>query len=240
MIRHSSIPAAQLSRLRLVSALATMAALAAIVADLALQFTPRHSALLSPTYQYLVGVPQWRLLLGHFLGIGAITLEISGFWVMYQLGRAAGARSALAVLLVSAYCTVVGVAFHGTFAIVALLVQAQHAASAADVAQLASTVQQVDAFVSPLAAVAAVGLATISAWYAWVVARDHTPLPRWLACCNPLAVILLCAIVAALIPSAALVLLPAAINISTAVTFGALTLALWRMAPVPAAALAPA
>src|SRR5215831_17248430 len=95
--------------LLLVSALATLAGLAAIVADLALEYTSQQSALFSPSYQYLVDIPQWRLLLGHFLGIAAITMEISGFWVVSQLARASGVRSARAMLLIVATGTVVGV-----------------------------------------------------------------------------------------------------------------------------------
>jgi hypothetical protein len=214
--------------LLLFSGLATTAAVAGIVADLALQYTPERSALLSPTYQYLAQVPEWRLLLGHFLGIGAITLQLAGFWVMYQLARAGSVRSALPVMLVTGFSVVLGVTFHGTFALVALVVQAQRAAPADAAPLLASTVGRVGAFTRPLGACALLGLAGVSLWYSWIVARGRTLLPRGLALCNPLTFFLLCAVLAALIPAAALALDPAALNISTTVTFLALTLALWR------------
>src|SRR5262245_55700752 len=114
--------------LLLVSGLATAAGVAAILADLALEYTPDPGALFSPTYRYLAAIPEWRLLMGHYLGIAAITLEISGFWVVYRLARAGGVRAALPVLLATAYCTVIGVAFHGSAALLAVLVQAQRAA----------------------------------------------------------------------------------------------------------------
>jgi hypothetical protein len=212
--------------LLLVSGLATLAGVAAILADLALEYTPDSGALFSPTYQYLVDIPEWRLLVGHYLGIAAITLEISGFWVVYQLARAAGVRSALPVLLAFAYCTVFGVVFHGSIALLALLVQAQRGAPPDAAPLFASAVGRVGAFIRPLAALALLSLAGWSAWYGWVVARGRTALPRGLTLCNPLLVLLVCRVIAAIFPPAALVLAPTALNVSTTATFLALTLAL--------------
>ena len=212
--------------LLLVSSLATLAGFAAIVADLALEYTPQQSALLSPTYQYLADIPEWRLLLGHFLGIAAITLEISGFWVVSQIARTGGVRSARAMLLIVAAGTVVGVVFHGSVALTALLVQAQEAAPAAAAPLLADTVAHVRAFTSPLIVVGLASLAAWSVWYVVIVARSRTPLARGLALCNPLAIALLSRIVSVLFPQAGLVLAPTALNISTTITFLAVTLAL--------------
>jgi hypothetical protein len=213
--------------LLLVSALATIAGLAAIVADLALEYTPQQSALFSPTYQYLADIPEWRLLLGHLLGIAAITLEITGFWVVSQLARASGVRSARAMLLIVAAGTVVGVVFHGSVALTALLVQAQQAAPADAASLLAATIAQVSAFTSPLIVVGLVSLAVWSVWFAVIVARGRMPLARRLACCNPLFIALLCRIVSLLFPPLGLVLVPTALNISTTATFLAVTLTLW-------------
>lgn len=212
--------------LPLVSALATVAGLAAIVADLILEYTSQQSALYSRTYQYLADIPQWRLLTGHFLGIAAITLEISGFWVVAQLARARGVRSARAALLLIAYGTVVGVVFHGGAALTALIVQAQQAAPADAAPLLADAVERVSAFTTPLAIVALASLAGWSVWYAVIVARGWTPLPRWLALCNPLVIVLLSRAVSALFPPTAFVLAPTALNVSTTATFLAITLAL--------------
>lgn len=211
----------------LVSGLAALAGVAAMVADLALQYTSQQSALFSPAYLYYVGIPEWRLLLGHFLGIAAIALEIAGFWVVSQLARAGGVRSARAMLLITAYGTVVGIVFHGSAALTALLVQAQHAAPADAAPLFAATVARVDDFVRPLALVAVASLAVWSVWYAIIVARGRTPLPRWLALCNPLLIALVCRVVSALFPVTGLVLAPTALNLSTTVTFLAITLALW-------------
>lgn len=171
-------------------------------------------------------IPEWRLLVGLFLGIAAITLQISGFWVVSQLARAGGVRSARPVLLAIACGTVVGVAFHGSAALIALLVQAQRVAPSDAVPLFAATVARVSAFVRPLAALAVLSLAGWSIWYAAIVARGRTVLPRGLALCNSLAIALLCAGVAALVPSAALFLAPTTLNVSTTATFLALTVAL--------------
>jgi hypothetical protein len=213
--------------LLLVSTLATVAGLAAIVADLALEFTTQQSALSSPTYRYLVDIPEWRLLLGHFLGIAAITLEISGFWVVSQLARASGVRSARAMFLIVAAGTVIGIVFHGSVALTALLVQAQEAAPADAAPLLAATVAQVSAFTSPLIVVGLLSLAAWSIWYASIVARGRMPLPRGLVVCNPVVIALLCRVVSLLLPPLGLILAPTALNVSTTATFLAVTLTLW-------------
>lgn len=222
-----SVAVAGRRTLLLVSGIATLAGIAGIVADLALEYTSQQSALFSSTYQYLADVPQWRLLLGHFLGIAAITLEISGFWVVFQIARANGVRSAQIMWLIVAYGTVVGVAFHGSAALTALIVQAQQAAPPDAAPLLAATVARVSAFTSPLALVALASLTGWSVWYAVIVARGRTALPRWLALCNPLVVALLTRIVSALSPLARLVLAPTTLNVSTTATFLALTVALY-------------
>ncbi len=223
----SVIPASAGRRtLLLVSALATLAGVAAIIADLALEYTPQQSALFSPTYQYLADIPEWRLLLGHFLGIAAITLEISGFWVVSQIARASGVRWAQAMLLIVAAGTVVGVVFHGSAALTALIVQAKQTAPADAAPLLASTVAQISAFTAPLIVVGLVSLVAWSVWYAVIVARGRTPLPRGLALCNPVAIALVSRIVSVLFPPAGLVLAPTALNLSTTITFLAVTLAL--------------
>ena len=213
-----------------VSGLATLAGVAAMVADLALRYTSRQSALLSPAYLYYMGIPEWRLLLGHFLGIAAITLEIAGFWVVSPLasaGGAGGARSARVMLLIIAFGTVVGIVFHGSAALTALLAQARQAAPADAAPLFAATVARFDDFVRPLALVAVVSLAVWSIWYATIVARGRTPLPRWLALCDPLVIALVCRVVSTVFPVTGLVLAPTALNISTTATFLAITLALW-------------
>jgi hypothetical protein len=227
------LPSAPLDALRRVALFATLAAALGVTADLALEFTTDQRALLSPTYQYLLGVSAWRLALGLFLGVCVITFQIAGFWVMCQVGRSGGARSASLVFLATAFSVVVGAAFHASVALVALLVQATAAAPPDAQPALNDAVQQVGVLLNPLAVVALLGLVGISLWYAWLVARGRTPLPRWLAFFNPLAVFLLCAVLGALIPLAALALDPAALNISTFVTFLALTLALWRLDDMP-------
>jgi hypothetical protein len=131
------------------------------------------------------------------------------------------------MLLIVAAGTAVGVVFHGSVALTALLIQAQQAAPAAAAPLLAATVAQVRAFTSPLIVVGLASLAAWSVWYAVIVARGWTPLARGLALCNPLAIALLSRIVSLLFPPVGLVLAPTALNVSTTATFLAVTLSLW-------------
>jgi hypothetical protein len=84
----SATPRISLATPRLAGIIGCAAAVAAVAADLALEYTPNSAHLLSSQYLFLVGVPQWRLVLGHYLGICALPLEIAGFWLVYQGAQA--------------------------------------------------------------------------------------------------------------------------------------------------------
>lgn len=70
--------------------LAVGAALACVVGDLTLQYTPNSSDLLAPDYRSVVDIPEWRLLLGHCVGVLAQPPQLAGIWLLYQALLPAG------------------------------------------------------------------------------------------------------------------------------------------------------
>ncbi len=214
--------------LRTAGLLAVGAALACVVGDLALQYTANRGDLFAPDYRYLASIPEWRLLLGHYVGVLALPLQLAGIWLMYQALLPAGRRLALAVGLGGAYAVAAGPGLHSTFAILALVVQARAHANPATQALLAHIVQRADPFVSPLGAVILTVMLLTYLGYALVVGFRRTRLPRWMALCNPLTFLALGGLLALAIPAVALVVVPAGLNLTHLCFYALLTGMLWN------------
>jgi hypothetical protein len=216
--------------LRVAGMVASGAALACVVGDLALQFTANRGDLLAPDYRYLAGIPEWRLLLGHYMGVLALPLQLAGMWLMYEALLPAGRRVAFAIGAGGAYAVAAGPGLHSTSAILALVVQARAnvAPHSATQAVLASILQRADPFVSPLGAVILTVMLLTYLGYAFVVGFKPTRLPGWMAPCNPLTFLLVGGLLSLTIPSAALVVVPAGLNLTHLCFYALLTVLLWN------------
>jgi hypothetical protein len=200
--------------IRLAGLIAILAALLGVVGDLVLQYTSRTDHLMSRQSLYLLDVSPGRLYWGHYLGVGAILIEIVGFWSVYRAVRPAGERFALPFFLVNAFGAMLGAAFHATFVFVGLTLHVQSQATGAAYEELGELLASFNAARIGLAipALAAVVIGSLS--YGLIVAFRPTLYPRWMALCNPLVFLLLIVALTLAIPPSALVLAPAAINLS--------------------------
>src|SRR5438067_11865673 len=122
------ITSLQQKQLRLAGIIGILAALAATVADISLQY--------SPTGQYgtlleFLHIPTWRLLLGHYVGIFAIPLVAIGYWQIAQALKPAGKWFSLPFFFIAAYSVTYGAAFHALSTTVELMVQARQNTPAA-------------------------------------------------------------------------------------------------------------
>lgn len=228
MVTVSASP--RVMALRAAGLLAVGAALACVAGDLALQYTANQADLLAPDYRYLIGIPEWRLLLGHYVGVLALPLQLAGIWLMYQALLPAGRWFALAVGLGGAYAVAAGPGLHSTFGILALVVQARASAAphSATQAVLASILQRTDPFVTPLGAVILTVMLLTYLGYALVVGFRHTRLPRWMALCNPITFLLVGGLLSLAIPAVALVVVPAGLNLTHLCFYALLTVLLWN------------
>jgi hypothetical protein len=100
----------------------TGAAAAALSAwsDFVLQYTPDPSHLMSRQYLFLLDRSPADLLLGHYVGIFAILLQIAGFWAVTRGLALAGRAAALSYFFLGASAMALGAAFHATFAPIGL------------------------------------------------------------------------------------------------------------------------
>ena len=205
-----------------------LAALLAIVADLALQYTSNTEHLLSKQSLYLLDVSPGRMLVGHYLGVIAILLETIGLWQVYQALRPAGERYALPFFLVSAFGAMLGATYHATFIFVGLTLQAQSGTAGAASEAFAGLLAGFTTARIGLAVPAILGIVLSSLWYAFVVGLKSSSYPRWMALCNPLVFLLLIGGITIGIPPFAPVLAPTALNLSHLLFFIGSTATLWN------------
>lgn len=195
-----------------------LGAAAAVGADLVLQYTPDASHVGAPSYAYLLDVSRARLLVGEFVGVPAILLEIAGFCFVGEGLRVASGRVANVFIAVSAVAYAFGAAFHAMFAAIGVALQSS-AAAGSDAAALASLAASLRSAHAGLGAVTLLGIAGSSILCSIRVARGGTAFPRWFAVCSPLVIAIGLAIAARLVPSLRLVLLPAGLNLANLLFF---------------------
>ena len=213
--------------LRLAGITAILAAAAGTVADLVLQYSPNPAHLFSESLLALDVSPA-RLLVGHYLGIAAILIEITGFWQVSRALKPAGERVAPPHFLVNALGAAVGAIFHATFIFVALTVHAQQETTGAAYQSFADLLAAFNAPRIGLVTVAALAILVGSIWYGTAVGFKHTAYSHWMAGCTPLTIIILLGIVARVFPPVALVITPVALNLSHLAFFAFSTVILWN------------
>lgn len=205
---------------------ATAAALSAW-ADLALQYTPDASHLLSERYLYLLDRSPADLLLGHNLGVFAILLQIAGIWAVGQ-GLAPGGRGAArAYGLVASFAMAIGAAFHATFAPIGLALHGARAGGA-DSARLAAIAVQARPAQMLLGTAAVLAIAAGTLLFSAIVLRHPTAYPRWMAAVTPLTLSIVFGITGRLVPSLRLILVPCGINCAATVFYLLATMFLWQ------------
>lgn len=213
--------------IRLAGLISILAALSGVAGDLALQYTSNTQHLMSRQSLYLLDVSPGRLLLGHYLGVVAILIEIAGFWAVYRALRPAGERYALPFFLMNAFGAMLGAAFHATFVFVGLTLQAQARVTGTQYSEFAELLASFNTARIGLALPALAAIMLGSLLYAFTVGFKPTLYPRWMAFCNPLAFLLLIVAFTLAVPRSALVLAPTAINVSHLLFFIGSTIVMW-------------
>ena len=204
--------------------LAIAAAALLSLADVALLYSPRGDYG-SAELELLAGLPRWRLLLGHYLGLLAMPLYIPGYWLLYRGLRAAGGWWSLPVFLLGAYAAAIGCGLHAAIALSAALAGGEAAGA---------TIAALSPFVRPLQGIVLGLVALASIWMALAIGSGRGRFPRWLAAATPFALALLFTVPYLVAPGfqPARLMLPAALNLGHLVFF-ALVVATLRPAADP-------
>ena len=161
--------------------LAICAAALLSLADMALLYSPEGGYGIG-SYLPLAGVPRWRLLLGHYLGVLLLPAYIPGYWLVFKGLRDAGGWRSWPVFLLGGYTAAIGGALHGLFALLALIVQ--H--GGVDPEGSRQLLEQARSFADPLHGLVNGLFVLTSVWFAVAVVSGRSRFPRWLAAANPL------------------------------------------------------
>ncbi|HXB68065.1 MAG TPA: DUF6796 family protein [Candidatus Acidoferrales bacterium] len=193
--------------------------LAAVAADLELQYTSVSAHVGSANYAYLMDVSVTDLTIGHFLGVPAILAEIAGFWFVSRGLLPRDGRLANLFLASSATAFTLGAAFHAMFAPIGLAMKqaSSQGASAETLAGIAAAVRPVH---QGLGAAVMIGMLVYSLVFAWAVSLGRSAYPRWGALASPLVFVLCMVPAVRLSPFLRGILVPCGLNLANAVLFG--------------------
>ena len=90
------------------------------IADISLLYSPAGGYV---SDAMLLTIPMWRLLLGHYLGVLMLPFYLIAVWHLYEGLKPGGAWLAIPVAALLGYGLAAAGAFHGSFAVPALIAQ---------------------------------------------------------------------------------------------------------------------
>ncbi|CAN5356245.1 hypothetical protein BH09BAC1_BH09BAC1_02050 [soil metagenome] len=195
---------------RLAAKIAIAAALLGAVADVLLLYSPNGGYEMGD-YAFLRDISTNRIVIGHYLGIFFIPLEMLGLFHIYRCIKPAGGWMPWAVVIGALFIGYPGVAYHGMVAFIHTLVT-QGTAGAA-------LIEHMRMLSEPVGAALAVGGLAVAGVFMYVVLKKHTFYPKWMACTNPGTFYIIIALTYLLIPPVGNLLMPAAFNLSFALFF---------------------
>ena len=139
-----------------------------------------------------------RLLWGNTLGLVTLSLELCGLWLLHQTMRRWGERLSWMVLLSLGFSVISGIAFHTASAFLGTGYQVHQKVGSDITSQM---VQQFEIYRGTLLWFAQVAVGVGALFFAAHVLLRPTPFPKWMAVINPLVLIVLVRLGAALVPA---------------------------------------
>lgn len=195
---------------RIATYVALVAALLGAVADVLLLYNPAGGYELND-YVFTLDIPPTRMLIGHYLGIFFIPLEMLGLFQVYRALKPAGPTLSWGVIISALYLGFPGVVYHATVGFTASFLRSATNNPAVD---MQATWEYVRLLSDPLAAVLPVGFFIMSGLLIYTILKQPTLYPRWMAACTPLTFYLLCVLAYLVVPSVGTILAPAGFNLS--------------------------
>ncbi len=215
-------------KLRWFGIVGVLAALVGCVADVLLLYVP-NGAYEQQDYLFFQQIPQWRLTLGHYLGVLTIPLELVGFWQVYRAIETAGNRYVVPVMAATVYVMVIGVAYHAMVSIggTVMHLQRQNVLSQTAFTSLFDTVKF---YFEPFGAVLFILFLFISFGLFYIIYFRKTLYPKWVAFFNPLFIYLAIVVIYLLFPQhIGSLLMVAGFNFSILVLLAISTVVLWEV-----------
>ncbi len=190
---------------RLAAKIAIAAAFMGAVADVLLLYSP-NGGYETGDYQFLKDIDTNRIVVGHYLGLLFIPLEMLGLFHIYRCLKPAGGWLPWAVVVGALFIGYPGVAYHGMVAFIHTLVNQGTADAALS--------EHLRLLSEPVGGALAVGGGVVAVLFAYTVLKKPTLYPRWMAFANPGTFYIVFALSYLIVPPVGNVLLPAAFNLS--------------------------
>jgi len=212
--------------------LATIGAIIVGIGEFMFQYSPR-GGYEGQDYLYFLDVGQWRLSVGHFLGVLFAPIYLVGYWHIAQMLRPAGKWIEIGVFGLGVYAFAIGNVWLGGRINLALTVQARDAVPESLKTQLSDLLEGISAHNEPLINIVRVLILAISILMAWGILTGRSFYPRWAVLILPFFLLVLIFALYSLLPALGGLLLPAAMNIAHAVFFMVSTVIAFRLHRAP-------
>lgn len=193
---------------RIATYIALTAALIGATADVLLLYNPA-GGYENNDYRFLLDIAPNRILIGHFLGIFFIPLEMLGLFQVYRALKPAGKPLAWTVVISALYLGFPGVVYHGSVSYVGALLRGVQ-----ENPGLAGEWEYTRLLVDPLAAVLPLGFVVMTVVLIYTILKKPTNYARWMAWCTPLSFYVLFLVSYLVVPAVGSVLIPAGFNLA--------------------------
>jgi len=169
-------------------------------------------------YDFMLGIPDSRLTIGHFIGVLGTPLYVVGCWHIYLMLKPANKTWAGIASILGAYGFMVGAVWIGSRSSIASLVQP------ADASTHIQTLMNLYVLrYESLLTVIRVTTLILSLIFIGLALTGKTHYPRWMATLNPIQLIVVSFIIFALSPEIGKYLMPIALNVAFFIFFAAST-----------------
>lgn len=201
-----------LGKLKMLGMVGVMAALIGCIGDLLLLYAP-DGGYEKMDYQFFDRISDWRLQLGHYLGVLFIPFELLGFLLVYYALRPAKSKLVLPIIASTVYVMIIGVAYHGMVGLGGMVMHYQ-AQVQSDPASFTAFFDNFKLFFEPLGFVLFLVFLFISLGLFYIIRYDNTLYPRWVAFFNPLFTYIVIVLIYLLFPGIGSALMVTGFNLS--------------------------
>jgi hypothetical protein len=199
--------------IRMFGFLGLLASVLVGVGEFTIQYAPEGGYEM-PGYQYFNNIPEWRLTMGHYLGVLAAPLYIMGYFHICLCLSPANKRAAMLLSVMAAYAFIIGTVWLGGRVDLALTVQAINANRADSM-----LLQSIANYNEPLINVLRIAMLVASVIWVWLILTGRSMYPRWMAIFSPILLLAVMFLSYTIIPSVGHYLLPIAMNAAHFVLF---------------------
>jgi hypothetical protein len=179
----------------------------------------------------MAALAPWRIQLGQYLGVLFIPLQLFGILPLWHLFRHQKPQLANGLLAGAIFFTIIGATYHGMLGMLGGYVTLHDTGATGVLAHRTEAFAMLKSMLEPYGAVLMLMYLALSVVLARECWQGIAHLPRWLAFLSPFGQYMLLLLLWLIVPPLGNFLVPAGINLTMAVFFGALSRQLYPPSP---------